>query len=126
MAETLGEKGIQINALAPGVLGEYTSISSQVWRRWWWGRLTHTHNADSNIRQLPKHIFDKMVITPMATLMRAVRMVLADPKVTGKVVKVHQDRVEVARHHGEEDAEIRNNIEVFWQANREAKGTRRC
>ena len=70
-----------------------------------------------------------MVTTPMATLIRAVRMVPADPGVTGKVLKVHQDKVEVARYHGEEGAESRNNIEVFWQANREAKGKggeRRC
>ena len=49
----------------------------------------------------------------MATLTRAVSMVPAGPGVTGMVLKVHQDKVEVARYHGEEGAESWNNIEVF-------------
>ncbi|KAK1830509.1 hypothetical protein QBC39DRAFT_372760 [Podospora conica] len=92
MYEVLGEKGIQINALAPGFL-------------------------ETSIRTLPEALSNKMIKTPMSSVVRAVKMVLAAPTMTGEVVKVNEMIIEVASFDvGPERLEIETNLNVFRQA----------
>lgn len=56
-----------------------------------------------------------MVITPMATATRAVKMFLDDAGLTGKIAEVHEGNVTFAEPPDYVDENTARNIEMFWE-----------
>lgn len=62
-----------------------------------------------------KDLFKHMSITPMSTAIRAARMFVDDPELTGKVAELHGEHVTFAEQKEYADASVGENIEVFWK-----------
>ena len=71
----------------------------------------HPH-PDTNI-QSDKSFFEKMVVTPMSTLIRGVSGFIDDPSLTGTVAEIHGDSVTFRPPHEYVDEDSRTNMETF-------------
>ncbi|KAM7205104.1 hypothetical protein V8F20_003241 [Naviculisporaceae sp. PSN 640] len=87
LAKPLRTLDIQINALAPATV-------------------------ETNIAP-DKTLFTQMVVTPMATVLRAVDQLLADRSITGEVAEIHGENVTLRPHHEYVDEDSRQNLLVF-------------
>ncbi|KAF4334057.1 glucose 1-dehydrogenase 2 [Fusarium beomiforme] len=106
MAVRLEEPRIQINALAPGVLGKFTTTS--------WTNVITNKCAETNITP-DKELFKAMIITPMSTMIRAVSQFLADPSMTGQVAELNEETITLRPHADYADAGAEHNNNMFWK-----------
>lgn len=88
MALPLERAAIQIHGLAPAVL--------------------ETNIAPS------KALFESMVMTPMATLVRGVDEILEGDNTSGGVAEIHGDTVTFRPPHAYVDADSERNLDNFW------------
>ncbi len=115
MARPLARVNIQINALAPAVLGRHApALAAVPHRRQGNERELTTWLAETNIAP-DKALFKDMVVTPMATLVRGVAQLVAEPAVTGAVAEIHGDSVTFRAHPEYVDADSERNLETFWK-----------
>ena len=113
-ARVVEKAGIQINALAPAVLGMFYLYILGAEGREKTRRRRGLTSADTNIAP-DKDLFKHMTVTPMETLIRGVDQFLADPSISGAVAEIHGDKVTTRPPHEYVDEESRNNIETFWR-----------
>ncbi|TXC06194.1 hypothetical protein FocTR4_00010867 [Fusarium oxysporum f. sp. cubense] len=109
MAVRLEERKIQINALAPGVLGQFTvpkylSIAIRLL----------TDNTETNITP-DKELFKAMIITPISTLTRAVSQFVTDPSRTGQVAELNEETITLRPHADYADAGAEHNNKMFYK-----------
>ncbi|KAK3319999.1 hypothetical protein B0T19DRAFT_445774 [Cercophora scortea] len=88
LARVVAKSNIQINALAPAVLA--TNIAPD------------------------KALFENMIMTPMATIIKGISQLLEDPSLNGQVAEIHGDSVTLRPHHEFVDADSEKNLETFW------------
>lgn len=60
-----------------------------------------------------KALFDKMIITPMSTLVKGVAKFIADPSLTGEVAEIHGQNVTLRPQHEVVDEDTRKNLKTF-------------
>jgi hypothetical protein len=67
--------------------------------------LTHVAETSLSNGVSKREVFDKVVMTPIETFVRAVQQVIVDPSMSGQVVVAHGDSVThvPARIHVDED-----------------------
>ncbi|KAF5585054.1 glucose 1-dehydrogenase 2 [Fusarium pseudoanthophilum] len=106
MAIRLEEPKIQINALAPGVLGKPTSLYVTA-------RLL-TDDAETNITP-DKELFKAMIITPLSTLTKAVSQFVTDPSRTGQVAELNEETITLRPHADFADAGAEHNNKMFYK-----------
>ncbi|RBQ72559.1 hypothetical protein FVER14953_13285 [Fusarium verticillioides] len=106
MAIRLEEPKIQINALAPGVLGKSTSLYVTT-------RLL-TASAETNITP-DKELFKAMIITPLSTLTKAVSQFVTDPSRTGQVAELNEETITLRPHADYADAGAEHNNKMFYK-----------
>jgi NAD(P)-dependent dehydrogenase (short-subunit alcohol dehydrogenase family) len=109
MAVRLEERKIQINALAPGVLGQfmvpkYLSIAIRLL----------TDDTETNITP-DKKLFKAMIITPISTLTRAVSQFVTDPSRTGQVAELNEETITLRPHADYADAGAEHNNKMFYK-----------
>ena len=104
LARPLQREAIQINALAPAVLGK--CLFSHLERRL-------TPPLETNIAP-SKDLFKPMILTPMSTLTRGVNQLLSDPALTGQVAEIHGNNVTLSHPPSYVDEDTGKNIETFW------------
>lgn len=56
-----------------------------------------------------------MIITPMATAVKAVDRFVEDPSLTGKVAELHEENITFAEQKEYVDENTGVNIEMFWK-----------
>lgn len=105
-AKVLARSNIQINALAPAVLGKPSGH-----RRC--ENVVLSVTIDTNIAP-SKELVKKMIVTPMTTLTKGVAQLLADPKTTGEVAEIHGESVTLRPPHDYVDEDSAKNLEMFW------------
>jgi NAD(P)-dependent dehydrogenase (short-subunit alcohol dehydrogenase family) len=111
LAKPLGLEGIQINGLAPAVVGAlnpslfffYCSLHFN------WP----VQHAETNIAS-DGDLFKHMIITPMSTVTRAVETLLTDSSLTGKIAELYEGNVTFAEQPDYADENVKKNIEMFW------------
>lgn len=62
-----------------------------------------------------KSLFDKMIVTPMETLVEGVKRLIQDPEVNGEVAEIHGQSVTLRPVHEFVDEDSRKNLENFWK-----------
>lgn len=111
LAFPLQRHGIQINGLAPAVLGEaHTNRTLTMCAHLL--SLTPYLCAETNIAP-SKDLFKEMVITPMETLIHGVAKFEADPSLSGEIAEIHGSEVTLRPPHEFVDEDTGNNIKVF-------------
>lgn len=103
MQRRLGQEGVRINAIAPAVIG-MSSLSHHA----------DTDEVETNIAP-DKALFKSMIITPMATAVKAVDRFVEDPSLTGKVAELHEENITFAEQQEYVDENTGVNIEMFWK-----------
>ena len=103
----LEKENIQINALAPGVIGLFLFSSNFM-------GILLTNWAATNIAP-DKALFKSMYTTPMSTAINAVEKLLGDTSLTGRVVELHGPDFSFAEQKEFADEGTKNNIEMFWK-----------
>lgn len=112
LARPLQKLNIQINALAPAVLGMFILFISPVY-------LSGNHN-NANIRILDTNIAPafnfatSMVVTPFSTLTRGVAQLTDDPSLTGQIAEIHGNSVTLRDPPSFVDEDSEKNVEMFW------------
>lgn len=128
LARPLALEGIQINALAPAVIG-----MKPVFVIFYGTLILHlVIKTETNIAS-SHDLFKNMIITPMSTVTRAVEILLTSslspsksttsattkplPEttiLTGKIAECHEGNVTFAEQPAYVDANTEKNIEMFW------------
>lgn len=130
LARPLALEGIQINALAPAVIG--TSPHSPLLSIKRHRMLILLAVIETNIAS-SLDLFKNMILTPMSTVTKAVEILLTSspspsPNVTsantkplpettiltGKIAECHEGNVTFAEQPAYVDANTEKNIEMFW------------
>lgn len=108
LARPLLKESIQINALAPAVLGMWcqTLVDKDV-------LVAYILFAETNIAP-SKDLFKPMIITPMSTLTRGVAQLVSDPSLTGQIAEIHGQNVTLREALPYIDEDTGKNIETFW------------
>jgi NAD(P)-dependent dehydrogenase (short-subunit alcohol dehydrogenase family) len=109
MAVRLEERKIQINALAPGVLGKFTASLYLVV-----AICSLTNIAETNITP-DKELFKAMIITPISTLTKAVAQFVTDPSRTGQVAELNEHTITLRPHADYADAGAEHNNKMFYK-----------
>lgn len=111
-APVLKSHRIQINGLAPAVLGTATPSSpSKVPST----SLCVVSDPVTVTNIAPdKALFKNMVITPMSTLVKGVAQFVSDPSLSGEIAEIHGDSVTLRPPHEFVDEDSRKNLENFW------------
>jgi len=132
LARVLERWDIQINALAPAVLGSYLyfllfflSLSRprhlgkglRVDGCLWMLMFLAPHLLpDTNIGGSPNRtLIDQMIVTPFSTLLRGVDLFLGDRGLTGAVAEISGEKVTVRPQHEYTDQQTVQNMETFWR-----------
>ncbi|KAK8084896.1 hypothetical protein PG997_006167 [Apiospora hydei] len=113
---------IQINALAPAVLGMSCQIRSDRGRsapacihvREDGKQRANEGKPETNIAP-SRDLFTNMVVTPMSTLVRGVDQLLGDRSTTGAVAEIHGGSVTLRPHLEYVDADSKANLDNFWR-----------
>lgn len=103
LATRLEKEQIQINALAPAVIG-------MSFRCVLVGR--ETDEVETNLAP-SSDLFKAMILTPMSTAVKAVEQFVDDSSLTGKVAELHGEHVTFAEPPEYVDEDTRTNIEMF-------------
>jgi len=110
LGPVLEKSKIQINALAPAVLG---MSMVQVYYTLFFQCLLLRLDLETNIAPSPD-LFKPMIITPMSTLTKGVAQFVEDPSRTGQVVEIHGESVTLRQPPEFVDEDSRKNLETFW------------
>ena len=62
-----------------------------------------------------KAYFDRLISTPLSTVIRAITKFVDDTKLTGEVAEIHGNNVTLRPNYEIVDKDTRHNIEMFWQ-----------
>lgn len=112
LGSALEKSNIQVNALAPVVLGTSNKVENVMswpcFRFFLLKRHLETNIAPSG------DLFKSMIITPMSTMTKGVDLFTADPSLTGQVAEIHGDRVTLRPPPDFVDDDTRMNLEAFW------------
>lgn len=108
LAKPLELEGIQINALAPAVVGAFSPLFF-----FFSFRSLFNQHAETNIAS-DGDLFKHMIITPMSTVTRAVETLLTDSSLTGKIAELYEGNVTFAEQPAYADENVKKNIEMFW------------
>lgn len=128
LARPLALEGIQINALAPAVVG--MELGKLLLRKLiGYEKLMLVVITETNIAS-SHDLFKSMIITPMSTITKAVEILLTScpspnpnsttkpfPEstiLTGKIAECHEGNVTFAEQPAYVDANTEKNIEMFW------------
>lgn len=104
LARSLSRQAIQINALAPAVLG--TCCRQRVEERL-------ILRVETNIAP-SRDLFTKMIVTPLSTLTRGVQQLVSDASLTGQIAEIHGESVTLRDPPPYVDEDTGKNIETFW------------
>jgi NAD(P)-dependent dehydrogenase (short-subunit alcohol dehydrogenase family) len=103
----LQQHGIQINGLAPAVIGNsphqnhvFTIVQLS------------KHFSETNIAP-SRDLFKDMIITPMETLIRGVSQFVANPSLSGEIAEIHGSKVTLRPPHDYVDEDSAKNLEIF-------------
>ncbi|KAH8887029.1 NAD(P)-binding protein [Thozetella sp. PMI_491] len=99
MGVLLESSKIQINGLAPAVLGQEEANKDDT--------------KETNIAP-DKALFNNMIMTPMSTLIRGVAQFIEDPSLTGAIAEIHGEKVTIRPHHDYVDEDTKKNLDTFW------------
>lgn len=120
--QVLEKVQIQINALAPAVLGMWTHNSSSSPPPYFSPKCVPLQNSQTELIQNietsitpSKALFEDLIITPHSTLIKGIAQLIADPKISGVVAEIHGEKVTLRTHHEYVDDDTKANMEVFWK-----------
>ncbi|KAL3426635.1 hypothetical protein PVAG01_00144 [Phlyctema vagabunda] len=107
LARPLSPEGIQINGLAPAVIGSFSSQVPKIDK-------STDNKAETNIAP-DKALFANMIITPMSTIVAAVEEFVSKPEHNGIIAEISGDRFTFRDPPEYVDENTGKNIENFWQ-----------
>jgi hypothetical protein len=109
MAVRLLDSKIQINSLAPVVIGMAARevLRSTV-------RSIANSCVETNITP-DKALFKQMIVTPASTLTRAVAKFMENPGLTGQLAEIHGDSVTLRPDAEYVDVDTEKNLRMFWE-----------
>jgi NAD(P)-dependent dehydrogenase (short-subunit alcohol dehydrogenase family) len=108
LARPLELEGIQINALAPAVIGMPSSpdlMPSQMT-----DCLCVATNLASDVA-----LFDSMILTPMSTAVDAVEEFVTNTKLTGEIAEISGEKFTFRAPPDYVDEDSAKNLETFWR-----------
>lgn len=112
-APVLDGHKIQINGLAPAVLGIIDTAPPPDQQSPTCLCTISDLYIVTNIAP-DKALFKGMIITPMSTLVKGVAQFVSDPSLTGQIAEIHGDSVTLRPPHDYVDEDSKKNLENFW------------
>lgn len=111
LSKVLERVHVSINALAPAVLGILHLFLMFIF----FVGIILTYCFTETGLAPSKALFQEMIITPHATLIKGVAQLVENPGITGAVAEIHGDKVTIRPPHDYVDDDTQANLEVFWK-----------